>query len=182
MCTVAQDGHVCIYVSLATLSVIPRVVKALPIWRGLAAVSLTVAKLHHSPTITLSIRNSTRLDGNARHMLTGVHLLHKFDITSGHLSLFSDDILFGWVQGPDCYLPIAKVSCSIVHNTLVVIGQVEMIDFIGAVLVEVVSFTASNVCPDDFHVVISVRSTLGMIETNCVQEFMFNCASTHAAI
>ena len=44
---------------------------------------------------------------------------------------------------------------------LVVIGQVEMIDFIGAVLVEVVSFTASNVCPDDFHVVISVRSTLG---------------------
>ena len=63
--TVAKEGCVCICVSLATLSVIPRVVKPLSIGCGLATVSVIVADFHHSSTTTLGIWDSARLDDNA---------------------------------------------------------------------------------------------------------------------
>ena len=63
--TVAKEGCVCVCVSLATLSVIPRVVKPFSIGCGLATVSMIVADFHHSSTITLGIWDSARLDGNA---------------------------------------------------------------------------------------------------------------------
>ena len=51
-----------------------------------------------------------------------------------------------------------RVIVIVVH--LKVIAQVEMIDNCRAVLVEVVLLVIWYICPNDFHIVVSVRSTL----------------------
>ena len=69
LCTGAKDCCVCIHVNLANPSILPlRIVKASPIWRSLAAVSMTVADFHHSAATTPIISSSACLDGNSGHM------------------------------------------------------------------------------------------------------------------
>ena len=70
ICTVAKKGCVRICVSLATLSIIPRVVKPPPIWCGLATVPIFVADFQHLASITWSTFGSACLGGNAGHMRT----------------------------------------------------------------------------------------------------------------
>ena len=68
--TVTKKGRCCVDVSLPSLPVKARVVKASPIHRGLAAVSFNVADFHHSFTITFSLLDAPCLYGDAGHFST----------------------------------------------------------------------------------------------------------------
>ena len=75
--TVAKEGSVCINVSLATLSIVPGVVKSSSLGCRLATISIFVADLHHSATMTSSVFDSACLDGNAWHLHTYWHWLEE---------------------------------------------------------------------------------------------------------
>ena len=107
-----------------------------------SAISSTASGATSGYTTSITSGHSTSITTRASVAITGVHPLHKFDITSAHLKQYtahfvsllikhnnlkldsdlvdsSDDPLFGPVQGPDCPPPTYPKGFSlIVHHAL----------------------------------------------------------------
>ncbi len=127
------------------------------------------------------INNRTFCESSKYPFHWSVDVVQSLPFYSVGKSFFEKSMVFEWgfLTHPNwnnrCWTVDRERGSRIMHDTPIIVPHPKIRYLIRSIFIEIMFFSRLNIFPKNFHIVITIRCWLSMIETQCMYHLMDNC-------